>query len=303
MAKAKNNKKILDAFNEYEYEHEQEKEEDLFWELEKERLSDENELQKVKLLKEKLRKVEEELAEKSRLINNQRKQLEESLRALEEREKKSHELEILLKTMEANLHQMESERRQYLGKIEEHGREVAGLQDKCIQYEEDLKNLTGQLRARTQENILLNKENKDLQRVNNQLRETVALSEEKIRSLEQELSQLGPAKAELEKKFNRALDSLRNEVKAKHQEILRLNKEVADLKKAHQDIQRINDNLELELDMLNTTNVSLQKKIEKLILQNSILEKKLQNRLVRFVLGLCALFGWNPERKVKSLGV
>ncbi len=297
MAKVKNDKKTLDAFDEYEYGRR--REEDLFWEFEKE----ENELQKVKILKERLRKLEDELTEKNRLINNQRKQLEESLRALEEREKKCHEHEILLKTMEANLHQMESERRQYLGRIEECGKEAAVLQDKCAQYEEDLRNLTGQLKARTQENILLNKENKDLQRANNQLREALALSEEKIRNLEQELALAGPARAELEKKFNRALDSLRTEVKAKHQEILRLNKEVADLKKMHQDLQRVNENLELELDMLNTTNVSLQKKIEKLTLQNSILEKKLRNRLVRFVLALCALFGWNPEKKMKTLGV
>jgi len=294
MAKVKTDKKNSDVFDEHEYGRG--KEEDLLWEFEKD-FFDESEPQKTKSLKEKLRKAENELTEKNSLINHQRKQLEDALRALEEKEKKSHELEILLKTMEANLHQMEGERRQYLIKIEEYGREVATLQDKCIQYEEDLKNLTGQLKTRTQENILLNKENKDLQRVNNQLRETIALFEDKVQNLEQELTQAGPAKVELEKKFNRALDSLRNEVKAKHQEILRLSKEVADLKKAHHDLQQVNENLELELDMLNTTNVSLQKKIEKLTIQNSILEKKLQNKLVRFVLGLCSfLVGTRKEK-------
>jgi len=129
------------------------------------------------------------------------------------------------------------------------------------------------------------------------------LQEEKIRNLERELSQFEPARAEMEKKYNRALESLRTEVKAKHQEILRLSKEVAEMKKAYQALQRTNENLELELDMLNTTNISLQKKIEKITLQNSILEKKLQNKLVRFVLAICALFGWNPERKVKKLDI
>jgi chromosome segregation ATPase len=107
---------------------------------------------------------------------------------------------------------------------------------------------------------------------------------------------------ELEKKYSRSLDSLRAEVKAKHLEIVRLSKEAGDLKKAHQDLQRVNENLELELDMLNTTNVSLQKKIEKLALQNSVLEKKLSNKLVRFALALCSLFGLTPERKMRSLG-
>lgn len=256
----------------------------------------------MKSLKERVQKLEEENGEKSKLINSQRKQLEESLYGLEEKGRKCHELEILVKTMEASLHQMETERQQYLGKIEEYGKEIAILQDKCAQYEEDLKNITGQLKIRIQENILLNKENKDLQRVNNQLREAISLLEERTRSLEQELAQSRPAKVEMEKRYNRALESLRTEVRAKHQEILRLSKEVADLKKVHQDLQRVNENLELELDVLNTTNISLQKKIEKLTLQNSVLERKLQNKLVRFILTLCALFGWNPERKIKSYG-
>jgi chromosome segregation ATPase len=169
------------------------------------------------------------------------------------------------------------------------------------QNEEDLRNLTSQLKSRAQENILLNKENRDLQRSSNQLRETIILLDEKVKDLEREVTQAGPERMELEKKFSRSLESLRNEVKAKHQEIVRLGRDVADLKRAHQDLQRVNENLELELDMLNTTNVSLQKKIEKLTLQNSVLEKKLSNRLVRFALALCSLFGWNPERKVKSM--
>jgi chromosome segregation ATPase len=120
--------------------------------------------------------------------------------------------------------------------------------------------------------------------------------------LERELTKAGPECLELEKKYSRSLDSLRAEVKAKHLEIVRLSKEAGDLKKAHQDLQRVNENLELELDMLNTTNVSLQKKIEKLALQNSVLEKKLSNKLVRFALALCSLFGLTPERKMRSLG-
>ena len=256
----------------------------------------------VKQLKDRLSRLDDEGAEKNRLLNNQRKQLDDPLRALEEKERKTHELEILNKTMEANLHQLEGERRQYLGRIEEYSKGTAGLNDRLTQNEEDLRNLSGQLKSRTQENILLNKENKDLQRGGNQLRETIALLEEKVKGLERELTKAGPERLELEKKYSRSLDSLRAEVKAKHLEIVRLSKEAGDLKKAHQDLQRVNENLELELDMLNTTNVSLQKKIEKLALQNSVLEKKLSNKLVRFALALCSLFGLTPERKMRSLG-
>jgi len=117
--------------------------------------------------------------------------------------------------------------------------------------------------------------------------------------LNKELNQLEPAKIEMEKKFNRALESLRKEVKAKHQEILRLGRELEEAKKRIQEYQQINENLEMELDMLNTTNISLQKKIEKITLQNSILEKKLQNKLVKIALAISALFGWNPERKTQ----
>lgn len=276
-------------------------EEEPFWELPDDHDVGGDESRKIKMLKDRLKKFEDENTEKNRLINNQRKQLDDTLRALEERERKTHELEILIKTMEANLHQLEGERRQYLGKIEDYSKETAGLKDRLTQNEEDLRNLTSQLKSRTQENILLSKENKDNQRNSNQLRETITLLEEKVKELDRELTQAGPERIELEKKYSRSLESLRNEVKAKHQEILRLSKEAADLKKAHQDIQRVNENLELELDMLNTTNVSLQKKIEKLTLHNSVLEKKLSNKLVRFALALCSLFGWNPERKARNM--
>ena len=55
------------------------------------------------------------------------------------------------------------------------------------------------------------------------------------------------------------------------QEILRLGRELDEVKKRNKEYQHINENLEMELDMLNTTNISLQKKIEKITLQNSIL--------------------------------
>jgi chromosome segregation ATPase len=273
-----------------------------FWELPDESGLGPEESKKVRQLKDRLSRLDDESAEKNRLINNQRKQLDDTLRALEEKERKTHELEILNKTMEANLHQLEGERRQYLGKIEEYSRDAAGIGDRLAQNEEDLRNLTGQLKSRTQENILLNKENKDLQRSSNQLHETIALLDEKVKGLERELTKAAPERLELEKRYSRSLDSLRAEVKAKHQEIVRLSKDAGDLKKAHQDLQRVSESLELELDMLNTTNVSLQKKIEKLIVQNSVLEKKLSNKLVRFVLALCSLFGWTSERKMRSLG-
>lgn len=295
MSKVKPERKIMDDFaSDFIKGKEQE---EPFWELP----DDRDESGKIKMLKDRLKKLDDETTEKNRLINNQRKQLDDTLRALEERERKTHELEILIKTMEANLHQLESERRQYLGKIEDYSKETAGLKDRLSQNEEDLRNLTSQLKSRTQENILLSKENKDNHRGSNQLRETITLLEEKVKELEHELTRAGPERLELEKKYSRSLDSLRNEVKAKHQEILRLSKESADLKKAHQDVQRVNENLELELDMLNTTNVSLQKKIEKLTLHNSVLEKKLSNKLVRFSLALCSLFGWNPERKMRNM--
>lgn len=297
MSKAKPERKVLDDFA---VNFIQGKEADPFWDLPEEQDLGVEESKKINLLKERNSQLENENTEKNRLINNQRKQLDDTLRALEEKERKSHEMEILVKTMEANLHQLEGERRQYLMKIEEYTKEVAALQDRLTQNEEDLRNLTGQLKSRTQENILMNKENKDIQRSSNQLRETITLLEEKAKGLERELIQAGPERQELEKKYTRSLESLRAEVKAKHLEILRLGKESADIKKAHQDLQRVNENLELELDMLNTTNVSLQKKIEKLILQNSVLEKKLSNKLVRFVLAVCSLFGWNQERKTKS---
>ena len=142
-------------------------------------------------LKDRLSKLDDESGEKNRLINNQRKQLDDTLRALEEKERKTHELEILNKTMEANLHQLEGERRQYLGRIEEYGKETAGLNDRLTQNEEDLRNLTSQLKSRTQENILLNKENKDLQRGSNQLRETITLLEEKVKGPGKRIDQGG----------------------------------------------------------------------------------------------------------------
>jgi len=298
MAKVKAERKLLDALNS---EFVRGRDEDIFWKLGDGNIKDVDSKKKNDTLKDRVSVLESELIEKNKVIDSLRKQGEELSRIIEEKERKLHEAQILIKTMEANLHQLEGERRQYLERIEESGKEIANFQDKYSQAEEDIKNLTGQLKVRTQENILLNKENRDLQRTSNQLQETIALQEEKIRELNRELQSIEPLRAETEKKYNRALESLRTEVKAKHQEILRLSREVTDTKKAFQELQRVNENLELELDMLNTTNISLQKKIEKITLQNSILEKQLQNKFVRLVLAICSLFGWNPRRKAKDI--
>jgi chromosome segregation ATPase len=268
---------------------------DDFWEVGGEPFFGEEESKKVKLIKEKPDKLEGDKNNKGKHQAAAQNQLEDSLRALDEQEKKNHELQILLKTMEANMHQLEGERRQYLGKIEENGRNIAALQDKLSQYEEDLKNLTSQLKTRTQETIMLNKDNKELQRDNNHLRESVSLLEEKVHTLEKEITLSEPSRRDMEKKFNSALESLRNEVRAKHQNILSLSREVADLQKVSQNLRHANENLELELDMLNTTNVSLQKKLDKVTSQRDLMERKLQNKLVRLALSLSAVFGWKAK--------
>jgi len=301
MAKTKSERKILNTVNDGFLSGKQE--EEIYWDLGEGDLRGEEEIRLNRTMNDKIRNLETELTERNRVISTVRKQNNEYTKALEEKEKKMHELQIIIKTMEANLHQLEGERRQYLEKIEDYGKEIAGFQDKYTQSEEDIKNLTGQLKARTQENIILNKENRDFQRSYDQMQETIVLLEDQVHRLNRDLNQLEPAKIDMEKKFNRALESLRKEVKAKHQEVVRLSKEIADLKNAHQGLKRINENLELELDMLNTTNISLQKKIERITMQNSILEKKLQNKLVRIVLAFCAFFGWDPERKSRSAGL
>ncbi len=300
MAKTKSERKLLNSLNDGFLRGKDE--EEIYWDLGEDNLN-EDELKRNRNLNERIHNLETELAERNKIINKMRKQNDEYIRVLEEKDKKMHESQIIIKTMEANLHQLEGERRQYLEKIEEYGREVANIQDKYSMAEEDIKNLTGQLKARTQENIILNKENRDLQRANNQMQESIALLEDNVRKLNRDLNQIEPAKIDMEKKYNRALESLRKEVKVKHQEILRIGRELTEIKNAYQELRRVNENLELELDMLNTTNISLQKKVEKITLQNSILERKLQNKLVRIVLALCSLFGWNPERKSKSAGL
>lgn len=300
MAKTKSERKIINSLNDGFLRGKQD--EEIYWDLGDGELGGQG-LKKNKNINERIHDLETELTERNKVINSIRKRNEESTRALEEKEKKMHESQIIIKTMEANLHQLEGERRQYLDKIEEYGKEISGIQDRCSQAEEDIKNLTTQLKARTQENIILNKENKDLQRTNKQLQESVVLLEDKVCKLNRELSQIEPAKDEMEKKFNRSLDSLRKEVKAKHQEILRLSNQNTTVEKAYKDLRRVNENLELELDMLNTTNISLQKKIEKITLQNSILEKKLQNKLVRLVLAFCGVFSWRSGHKGKAKNV
>jgi chromosome segregation ATPase len=204
--KVKTDRKVL---NDFGPDFIKSKEEEPLWDFPDDRGLGPDESKNAKQLRDRLSKLEDENVEKNRLINNQRKQLDDTLRALEERERKTHELEILNKTMEANLHQLEGERRQFLGRIEENSREMAGLRDRLTQNEEDMRNLTSQLKSRTQENILLNKENKDLQRNSNQLRETITLLEEKAKGLERELTKAGPERMELEKKYARSLESLR----------------------------------------------------------------------------------------------
>jgi chromosome segregation ATPase len=160
VAKTKSERKLLNSLNDGFLRGKDE--EEIYWDLGEDNLN-EDELKRNRNLNERIHNLETELAERNKIINKMRKQNDEYIRVLEEKDKKMHESQIIIKTMEANLHQLEGERRQYLEKIEEYGREVANIQDKYSMAEEDIKNLTGQLKARTQENIILNKENRDLQ--------------------------------------------------------------------------------------------------------------------------------------------
>jgi chromosome segregation ATPase len=233
VAKTKSERKLLNSLNDGFLRGKDE--EEIYWDLGEDNLN-EDELKRNRNLNERIHNLETELAERNKIINKMRKQNDEYIRVLEEKDKKMHESQIIIKTMEANLHQLEGERRQYLEKIEEYGREVANIQDKYSMAEEDIKNLTGQLKARTQENIILNKENRDLQRANNQMQESIALLEDNVRKLNRDLNQIEPAKIDMEKKYNRALESLRKEVKAKHQEILRIGRELTEIKNAYQEL-------------------------------------------------------------------
>jgi chromosome segregation ATPase len=166
MAKTKSERKVINSLNDgfLRGKHDDE----IYWDLGDGELKDEG-LKRNNSINERLHSLEAELSERNKVISSLRKQNQEYIRAFEEREKKMHESQIIIKTMEANLHQLEGERRQYLDKIEEYGKEISAIQDRYSQAEEDIKNLTFQLKARTQENIILNKENKDLQRTNNHL--------------------------------------------------------------------------------------------------------------------------------------
>ena len=111
MAKTKSERKLLNSLNDGFLRGKDE--EEIYWDLGEDNLN-EDELKRNRNLNERIHNLETELAERNKIINKMRKQNDEYIRVLEEKDKKMHESQIIIKTMEANLHQLEGERRQYL---------------------------------------------------------------------------------------------------------------------------------------------------------------------------------------------
>jgi Mg2+ and Co2+ transporter CorA len=100
MAKTKSERKVINSLNDgfLRGKHDDE----IYWDLGDGELKDEG-LKRNNSINERLHSLEAELSERNKVISSLRKQNQEYIRAFEEREKKMHESQIIIKTMEANL--------------------------------------------------------------------------------------------------------------------------------------------------------------------------------------------------------
>lgn len=230
---------------------------------------------KIRSLKARITRLEEEARNRNRTIASYQSELIQFSKDLEEKQKQVNLLEETVNE---------------LRKKADRGNEIAELGEKLKLAEKEILGLRTELKQKQQDNLMISRDLKESKRVYKELQESFDILLAQNTNLEKQANDLKRLKEEMDSRYTKTLDNLKAEVRLRQGECSKLLRELQEVKKEKEDLERLVDGLELKAEMLSSNNSSLQRKLDKVSRQKAMLEDQLNNGLVRFARSLVRLF-------------
>lgn len=241
---------------------------------------------KIKSLKQRITRLEEEARNRNRTIASYQSELIQFSKDLEEKQK-------MVNTLEEALSELRK-------KVSQAG-ESAAINEKLKLAEKEIAGLRTELKQKQQDNLMTSRDLKESKRVYKELQESFDILLAQNTGLEKQVNDLKRVKEEMDSRYTKTLDNLKAEVRLRQSECSKLLREMQELKKEKEDLERLVDGLELKSEMLSSNNSSLQRKLDKVNRQKALLEDQVNHGLVRFALSLVRLFRGGSQDSSSSM--
>lgn len=241
---------------------------------------------KIKSLKQRITRLEEEAHNRNRTIASYQAELIQFSKELEEKRKEVYAWQEAYNRLKQ---EWEAQKQQSSGE------EITGLKGKIKALEQENAALRAELKQKQQDLAIASRDLKESKRIYQELQESFDVLLNQNTELDKQVSELRRVKEEMDSRYTKTLDNLKAEVRLRQGECSKLLRELQELKREKEDLERLVDGLELKAEVLSSNHASLQRKFEKLNRQKMTLEEQTSHLLVRIALAIVRFFSRREE--------
>ena len=241
---------------------------------------------KIKSLKQRITRLEEEAHNRNRTIASYQAELIQFSKELEERRKEVYAWQEAYNRLKEELE---------TAKHQNNNEEMAALKGKVKALEQENAALRVELKQKQQDLAMVSRDLKESKRVYQELQESFDVLLNQNAELDKQVTELRRIKEEMDSRYTKTLDNLKAEVRLRQGECSKLLRELQELKREKEDLERLVDGLELKAEVLSSNHASLQRKFEKLNRQKLALEEQASHFLVRMALAIVRFFSRREE--------
>ena len=245
---------------------------------------------KIRAHKQRITRLEEEARNRNRTIASYQTELIQFSKELEERNNQIKTMEV---SVEKIRHQMEEVHKAKQAEEKEKirlNKEIIIIQDKFFSAEKEISGLRTELKQKAQDTANAGKELKDSKKSYLELQESFDVLLAQNTGLDRQVLDLKKIRQEMESRYTKTLDNLKAEVRIRQGECSKLLRELQDLKREREELERLVDGIELKAEMLTSNNASLQRKLDKSLRQKAIQDEQLSSWLVRVAMAVVHFF-------------
>lgn len=259
---------------------------------------------KIQTLKKRITRLEGEARNRNQTITGYQSELIRLSKELEDCQKKIKELRVSLETSYNQMEVMKEEKQQLDEEKLQAIAELHQIREKYVASEEEIRGLRTELKQKSQDVAANKKDLEATRRVYRELQESFDVLLDQNTILEKKVQDLQKMRDDMDNRYTKTLDNLKTEVRVRQGECSKLLRDLQELKREKDDLGRLVDGIELKMEVINSRNISLQKKLDKTLQENEVFHKQLNHWLVKAALAVTRVFrrDFEPEKQTVAMG-
>jgi chromosome segregation ATPase len=254
---------------------------------------------KIGALKLRITRLEEEARNRNRTIASYQSELIQFSKDLEDRQQQIKTLEAKAEKICRQIEEVQKEKQTDEKEKSHLKKEITNLQAKFFSAEKEISGLRTELKQKAQDTSSTIRELKETKNAYKELQESFDVLLAQNTGLDRQVQDLKKIRQDMEGRYTKTLDNLKAEVRIRQGECSKLLRELQDLKREREELERLIDGIELKVEMLTSNNASLQRKLDKTQRQKAIQEEQLNSWLVRIAMAFAHFFRrWSAPEDV-----